>query len=120
SSPRTAAPYRERSARSALLTSVLVERSVAPLPASAGVGAGLSGRFASFIAERHPFALVSAVAAFDAVCPPDPGRDPGAIEALRPRFAKALLEEFAAPPAGLPETTPGVSVGQRLEEARRE
>src|SRR5438105_10921745 len=89
----------------ALLTSVLVERSVAPLPASAGAGAGLSGRFASLVAERHPFALAPAVAAFDAVCPSDPGRDPGAIEALRPRLAKALLQEFAAPPSGLPETT---------------
>ena len=106
----------------ALLTSVLVERSVAPLPASAGAGAGLSGRFASFVAERHPFALAPAVAAFEAVCPADPGRDAGAIEALRPRLAQSLLREFAAsPPApGLPETTPGVSVAERLEEARRE
>jgi 2-oxoisovalerate dehydrogenase E1 component len=100
-----------------------VERSVAPPPASTAAGVGLFGRFAAFVAERHPFALAPAAAAFEAVCPRDPGRAPAAIEALRPRLAQALLREFAAlpaPPAALPETTPGVSVGERLETARRE
>ena len=60
-----------------------MERSVAPLPASAGAGTGLSGRFAAFVAERHPFALALAVAAFETVCPADPGRDKGAIEHYR-------------------------------------
>src|SRR5258706_7194234 len=97
-----------------------VERSVAPLPASAGAGAGIAGRFAAFVAERHPFALAPAVAAFETVCPGDPGRDAGAIEALRPRHAQALLPGSASPPSGLPEMTPGVSVASRLEQARRE
>ncbi len=83
--------------------------------------AGLAGRFAAFVAERHPFALEPALAAFDRVCPSDPGRDAAAIDALRAplalelgRFLDSLL------PRGIPETTPGVTAEERLRIAREE
>jgi 2-oxoisovalerate dehydrogenase E1 component len=67
------------------------------------------------VAERHPFALRPALSAFTAVCERDPGRNSAMIEALRPALAVALRRELAgAPPEGLPETTPGVSVEERL------
>ena len=59
--------------------------------------------------------------AFSACCGEDPGRDPDAIEALRPALASALRRELAgAAPDGLPETTPGVSVDERLAQAKAE
>ena len=99
-----------------------MERSAHPAPSiSAGLRAGLSERFASFVAERHPFALRPALMAFSAVCRSDPGRDAAAIDALRPSFANALRRELAgAPPDGIPETTPGVSIEERLAAARTE
>lgn len=81
----------------------------------------LAGRFAAFIAERHPFALQPALAAFDTVSPRDPGRDEGRIDALRQPLAAELTRLLAgAPPEGLPETTPGVSVEERLHLAKRD
>ncbi|MEO8188982.1 MAG: thiamine pyrophosphate-dependent enzyme [Acidobacteriota bacterium] len=78
-------------------------------------------RFAAFVAERHPFALPPAAAAFSRACPKDPGRDAAAIDALRPEFADALARELAGTaPEGLPESTPGVSVDSRLECAKKE
>lgn len=81
----------------------------------------MNSRFAAFVAERIPFALGPAVAAFGASCPRDPGRDSDAIDALRPAFAAELSRILAgAPPEGLPETTPGVSVEDRLVLAKTE
>ena len=81
----------------------------------------LSRRFAAFVAERFPFGLASATAAFSAVCRRDPGRDPAAIEALRPALAATLRQELAvALPVDLPDATPGVAVEMRLEQARAE
>ncbi|HTD52064.1 MAG TPA: hypothetical protein VK780_03485, partial [Thermoanaerobaculia bacterium] len=92
-----------------------------PARSTSGLRNGLAARFASFVAERHPFAIAPAVSAFQLVCQSDPGRDPAAIEALRPLFARALARELGgAPPEGLPETTPGVSVEERLHQARHE
>ena len=54
----------------------------------------LAARFAAFVAERHPFALAPAVAAFEAVCRREPGRDRPAIEALRPALAEALRRQL--------------------------
>jgi 2-oxoisovalerate dehydrogenase E1 component len=99
-----------------------VERSAGPASATATRDrTGLSQRFASFVAERHPFALRPALTAFEAACRRDPGRDSAAIDALREPFAQALRRELAgAPPEGLPETTPGVSIEERLHQARHE
>jgi len=81
----------------------------------------LSQRFTAFVAERFPFGLAPATVAFSAVCRRDPGRDPAAIEALRPVLAETLRRELAvALPGELPDATPGVSVETRLEQARAE
>ncbi|HMF09383.1 MAG TPA: thiamine pyrophosphate-dependent enzyme, partial [Thermoanaerobaculia bacterium] len=99
-----------------------MERAAAPPPTlRAGVRISLAQRFASFVAERQPFALRPALSAFTAVCERDPGRNSAMIEALRPALAVALRRELAgAPPEGLPETTPGVSVEERLVLAKTE
>ncbi len=95
--------------------------SAPPAPFRTPARVGLSERFAAFVAERQPFALGPALSAFQAVCDRDPGRNPAMIEALRPAFAVALRRELAgAPPEGLPETTPGVSVEERLVLAKAE
>ncbi len=82
----------------------------------------LMARFAAFVAERHPFALRAAVAALDQV-------SAGGIsdpERLREPLRKALessLTESLAPTIeidGVPETTPGVTVSERLHQAVRE
>jgi len=89
--------------------------------------AGLLARFASFVAERHPLALRPAVTALDMATGGGPidERDPAAIEALREPLRRILLQtlsDFLAPDASaaqklhgsVPETTPGVSVSERL------
>jgi 2-oxoisovalerate dehydrogenase E1 component len=99
-----------------------VERSAQPLSsAPPGARASLSQRLASFVAERQPFALRPVLAALEAVVKRDPGRDAQAIDSLRTPFLEALGRELAgAPPENLPETTPGVSVEERLHHARRQ
>src|SRR6266536_4403746 len=99
-----------------------VERSVeSPSSVSPRVRGGILQRFAAFVAERHPFALTSAVSAFEAFCRKEPGRDPAAIDALRPGLAESLKRHLAqVPPEGLPEATPGIPVERRLEQARQE
>ncbi|MEA2489306.1 MAG: hypothetical protein QOH21_1098, partial [Acidobacteriota bacterium] len=66
-------------------------------------------RFTAFLAERHPFALRAAVRAFESV-----GAD-GAPDAaaLRAALEEALAFDFA----GVPETTPGVAPGTRMQQA---
>ncbi len=93
---------------------------MAPPPAAV-LSTTLAQRFTAFVAERHPFALAPAIEAFSLACPKDPGRDSAAIDALRQPFGRELARLLAgAPPAGLPETTPGVSVEERLVSAKRE
>lgn len=81
---------------------------------------GLASRFASFIAERHPFALRAVTVAFESVLERsggDPGRDPARIDALRRSVEEALREATYDPvPAAVPETTPGVQVNDRLKQ----
>ncbi len=89
--------------------------------------AGLLARFASFVAERHPLALRPAVTALDMATGGQPvdERDPSAIDALREPLHRILLQtlsDFLSPDASaasklqgaVPETTPGVSVSERL------
>ena len=88
---------------------------------SAPPRATLAARFAAFVAERYPFALRQALAAFESVCPADPGRDPAGIKALRGPLAQALEQKLShVLPAGVPETTPGVPAEERLGTARQE
>jgi 2-oxoisovalerate dehydrogenase E1 component len=92
--------------------------------------AGLLARFASFVAERFPFALRSAVAALDMAIGSDgiDERDAAAVDALRAPLRRLLpqtLSDSLAPDATaaqklrgeVPETTPGVGVGERLQSA---
>src|ERR1051325_8031893 len=91
---------------------------------------GLLARFASFVAERHPFALRPAVAALDILAGSQDvdERDAWAIDALREPLRRVLLptlSDFLSPDAAaaqklmgaMPETPPGVSVGERLNHA---
>lgn len=89
--------------------------------------AGLLARFASFVAERHPLALRPAVTALDMATGGSPidERNAAAIDALREPLRRILLQtlsDFLSPDASaaqklqgsVPETTPGVSVSERL------
>jgi 2-oxoisovalerate dehydrogenase E1 component len=89
----------------------------------------LLARFSAFITERHPFALKPAIAALDMTIGSREfdDRDALAVEALREPFRRLLvqtLSDFLAPDAAasaklgeVPETTPGVTVGERLRQA---
>lgn len=100
---------------------------------SAGVRPGLLARFAAFVAERHPFALRPAVTALDMATGGQPvdESDSTAIDALREPLRRILpqtLSDFLSPDAAaaqklhgaLPETTPGITVNERLHQAVEE
>jgi 2-oxoisovalerate dehydrogenase E1 component len=89
--------------------------------------AGLLARFASFVAERHPLALRPAVTALDMATGGQPidESDASAIDALRDPLRRILVQtltDFLSPDVSaaqklqgsVPETTPGVSVSERL------
>src|SRR6476469_1480453 len=77
----------------------------------------LLARFAAFIAERHPFALKPALAAFEQVVAS--ANDIDALrKALEPALAAALAPDTAV--TNVPETTPGISVNERLNDAVQE
>jgi 2-oxoisovalerate dehydrogenase E1 component len=93
----------------------------------------LLARFASFVAERHPLALRPAVTALDMAAGGQgiDERDAAAIDALRDPLRRILvqtLSDFLSPDASaapklmgaVPETTPGVSVSERLHHAVEE
>src|SRR2546421_9733399 len=95
--------------------------------------AGLLARFASFVAERHPLALRPAVTALD-MATGGQSIDDGsaaAIDALRDPLRRILVQtltDFLSPDVSaaqklqgsVPETTPGVSVSERLHLAVNE
>jgi 2-oxoisovalerate dehydrogenase E1 component len=93
------------------------------------VTTSLLARFAAFIAERHPFASRPAITALDMTIGSRAidESDPLSIESLRDPFRRMLvqtLSDFIAPDATaseklgeVPETTPGVAVGERLRQA---
>ncbi|HEV8231539.1 MAG TPA: thiamine pyrophosphate-dependent enzyme [Thermoanaerobaculia bacterium] len=92
-----------------------------PRPGPAPARSTLAARFGAFVAERFPFALDRALEAFHSVCPVDPGRDEAAIEGLRVPFGRVLEAALGqTAPDSIPETTPGVSAGERLRDARAE
>jgi 2-oxoisovalerate dehydrogenase E1 component len=92
---------------------------------SSGPGASVSGRpafaarFASFVAERHPHALAAARDALRAAGGESVDENnPHALEVLRaPLRAELQLRLITEAVGTLPETTPGVSAGRRLEQA---
>jgi 2-oxoisovalerate dehydrogenase E1 component len=83
---------------------------------------GLASRFGAFVAERHPFALADAVAAFDKATG---GREPthdAAIDAIRPALQRELKKRLQSHPLphGLAETTPRTSAAARVAHAHAE
>ena len=87
--------------------------------------APLLARFAAFLAERHPFALKAASGALAAAIGERSidEHDAAAIDALREPLRRALmpaLGDALAPDVAIsavPETTPGISVSERLNSA---
>jgi 2-oxoisovalerate dehydrogenase E1 component len=96
---------------------------------SASRRSSLLARFASFIAERHPFAVRPCVSALDmALGGGVDESNAAALDSLRDPLRRILLQtlaSFLSPDAaaaeklsgGVPETTPGVSVNERLNQA---
>src|SRR4051795_3387505 len=89
--------------------------------------AGLLARFAAFVAERHPLALRPAVTALDMATGGSSidDREAAAIDALRDPLRRILVQtltDFLSPDVSaaqklqgsVPETTPGVTVSERL------
>jgi len=83
---------------------------------------GLLARFAAFMAERHPFALRPALAALDQVTAGEISDLAGLREPLRKVLESSLAEALgpAIDVHNVPETTPGVTVNERLHQAVRE
>ncbi len=84
---------------------------------------GLASRFGAFVAERHPLALADALEALEAVTRGRMPSDEHGIDALRPAFRRELgrrLQARAAPPGGLPDTTPRTTAETRLGQAYAE
>ena len=95
--------------------------------------AGLLARFAAFVAERHPLALRPAVTALDMATGGQSldDKDAFAIDALRDPLRRILVQtltDFLSPDVSaaqklqgsVPETTPGVTVSERLHLAVNE
>jgi 2-oxoisovalerate dehydrogenase E1 component len=82
---------------------------------------GIASRLGAFVAERHPFALDDALAAWEAAADGREPQDEAAVEAVRDRFQRELARRLDARmlPDGLGETTPRVSAELRMEQARR-
>jgi 2-oxoisovalerate dehydrogenase E1 component len=78
----------------------------------------LAARFGAFVLERHPFAAAAAVSALQVLA--DSWGDltsAEAIERTRARLPEALRLALTAPPANLPEVTPGVAAPARWSAA---
>src|SRR6185436_15964818 len=86
------------------------------------VGAtGIAARLTAFVLERHPFALPAIRRILDEAGPAPSAPDPAAIETFRTNFLAQLdagLPDLKAAD-GIPDPTPRVSAGERLEQARR-
>src|SRR5437773_2650464 len=98
--------------------------------APARTRAGPPPRFPPLVAERHPVALRAGGPALEKAIGGEgiDERDAGSIDALRAPLRRLLpqtLSDFLTPDATaaqklrgeVPETTPGVGVGERLQEA---
>src|SRR5262245_22458663 len=91
-------------------------------PAGAGWRAETASRFAAFVAERHPFALIEAVEAFDTVAAGREPRDPQRLDGLRTALAAELERRLQVHrlPDGIAETTPRVPARARIDESHRQ
>jgi 2-oxoisovalerate dehydrogenase E1 component len=81
---------------------------------------GVESRFAAFVAEQIPFALAVALEAFEAALRGGSEDRETALEQLRQAFRKEFTRRASQIeiPDRRAETTPGVSVQQRLDVAR--
>jgi len=80
----------------------------------------LGPRFGAFVAERYPLALDATLDAWSAAAG-DAARTADEIEAVRVRLSLELRRRIdRAAPAGLAETTPGTTAGERLRIAADE
>ncbi|PWT81772.1 MAG: hypothetical protein C5B57_09840 [Blastocatellia bacterium] len=95
---------------------------MATSPLVLGKRMGIANRFGAFVLERYPFALGEALESFETVTNGHEPNDETAIEALRPAFHRELKKRLQQTnlPAGLPDTTPGVSSLTRHAEANAE
>src|SRR5262249_8438284 len=73
---------------------------------------GIASRLGAFVAEHHPFALEDALAAFERAS------TGGDLDEAAFRQELTRLLQARPVPAALGETTPRVSVEQRLQQAR--
>ena len=93
-----------------------------PRPVPTSTATGVAARLSSFVVERFPFALAIVKEALESSAASKIAERDGAhIEFFRLEFRRELkraLEGTAA--ADLPDPTPGVSAGQRIEAARSE
>jgi 2-oxoisovalerate dehydrogenase E1 component len=91
-------------------------------PVVLGKRTGIASRFGAFVLERYPFAFADASEAFESVVSGREPNDEAAIDALRPAFHRELTRRLQrmSLPAGLPETTPGVSSFVRRAQANAE
>jgi 2-oxoisovalerate dehydrogenase E1 component len=83
---------------------------------------GVARQFASFIVERHPFALADVLGAIQAVAPDGIGTTPAEIEAARNALRQELGRRLQSKPfpADLPDTTPRTAAAERMRQATEE
>ncbi len=82
---------------------------------------GVASRLAAFVVERHPLALDMALASFESLKEARRATDAAALDALRAPMRTELARRLAHElPAGIAETTPGVTAGTRLASAHAE
>jgi 2-oxoisovalerate dehydrogenase E1 component len=87
-------------------------------PAHLEKSSDIASRLGAFVAERHPFVVADALAAFDVVARGGVPADEKAIEAIRPAFRRELTRRLRGRtlPA-LPETTPRTTAVERFDQA---
>src|SRR5688572_26627431 len=74
----------------------------------------LSVRFGAFVLERYPFAASAAASALEILADSCGDLTTGeAIERTRARLPEALRRALTAPPANLPDASPGVGAPSR-------
>jgi 2-oxoisovalerate dehydrogenase E1 component len=79
---------------------------------------GIASRLGAFVAERHPFVLADALAAFEVAANGLAPRDEAGVEAVRPAFRRELIRRLRARSLpSLPETTPRTTAAQRFDQA---
>ena len=88
-------------------------------PAELDKRTGVARRFGAFVAERHPFAIEAALAAYESATGGHEPQSEADFEALRQTFKRELARwlKLQVLPADLDEPTPRVSADARLARA---